>query len=51
MFVFSKFGFSGAYHEYFSGSADEDAIAYLMLANEMLHELYPFITTIAEGNV
>jgi len=27
---------------------DMDALVYLMLANKMLHDTYPFITTIAE---
>lgn len=41
-------GFSGGYHEYFGPSVDEDGIVYLMLANEMLHNLYPKSITIAE---
>jgi len=41
-------GFSGGYHEYFGPSVDEDGIVYLMLANEMLHNLYPNAITIAE---
>jgi len=41
-------GFSGGYHEYFGPSVDEDGVVYLMLANEMLHELYPDSITIAE---
>ncbi|KAL5508118.1 GLC3 [Sanghuangporus vaninii] len=41
-------GFSGDYHEYFGGSADEEGIVYLMLANDMVHELYPEVVTIAE---
>ena len=41
-------GFSGGYHEYFSMNVDIDAMAYLMLANEMLHTLYPGVITIAE---
>ncbi|KAF4980076.1 hypothetical protein FZEAL_3857 [Fusarium zealandicum] len=41
-------GFSGGYHEYFGSDADEEAIVYLMLANEMLHLLYPDCITIAE---
>jgi 1,4-alpha-glucan branching enzyme len=41
-------GFSGGYHEYFGPSVDEDGIVYLMLANEMLHTLYPNAITIAE---
>ncbi|KAF4632758.1 hypothetical protein G7Y89_g5371 [Cudoniella acicularis] len=41
-------GFSGGYHEYFGPSVDDDGIVYLMLANEMLHQLYPEMITIAE---
>jgi 1,4-alpha-glucan branching enzyme len=41
-------GFSGGYHEYFGPGVDEDGVVYLMLANEMLHKLYPEIITIAE---
>lgn len=41
-------GFSGGYHEYFGPSVDEEGVVYLMLANEMLHSLYPKCITIAE---
>lgn len=41
-------GFSGNYEEYFSMNTDVDACVYLMLANDMLHSLYPDCTTIAE---
>eukprot|EP00117_Sycon_ciliatum_P046232 scpid13332/ scgid33137/ 1,4-alpha-glucan-branching enzyme; Brancher enzyme; Glycogen-branching enzyme len=41
-------GFSGGYHEYFNMSVDTDALVYLMLANEMLHTLYPGVVTVAE---
>ena len=41
-------GFSGGYHEYFNVGVDMDALVYLMLANKMLHETYPFVITIAE---
>ncbi|KAH0566028.1 1,4-alpha-glucan-branching enzyme [Trichoglossum hirsutum] len=41
-------GFSGGYHEYFGRSVDEEGVVYLMLANEMLHRLYPDCITIAE---
>jgi 1,4-alpha-glucan branching enzyme len=41
-------GFSGGYHEYFGPGVDEEGVVYLMLANEMLHSLYPGIITIAE---
>ncbi|GAA5923729.1 1,4-alpha-glucan branching enzyme [Sporobolomyces koalae] len=41
-------GFSGGYHEYFGDNVDEEAVVYLMLANTMIHELYPNSITIAE---
>jgi len=41
-------GFSGGYHEYFGPGVDEDGVVYLMIANEMLHDLYPECITIAE---
>ncbi|KAH7887555.1 glycoside hydrolase family 13 protein [Phlebopus sp. FC_14] len=41
-------GFSGGYHEYFGPGADEEAIVYLMLANDALHSLYSSVVTIAE---
>ncbi|KAI9885318.1 MAG: 1,4-alpha-glucan-branching enzyme [Watsoniomyces obsoletus] len=41
-------GFSGGYHEYFGPAVDEEGVVYLMLANEMLHQLYPKCITIAE---
>jgi 1,4-alpha-glucan branching enzyme len=41
-------GFSGGYHEYFGPGVDEEGVVYLMLANELLHELYPECITIAE---
>ena len=57
-------GFSGNYNEYFGDAADEENIAYLMLAsrqlflynrrlnvlqaNDAIHSLYPSSTTIAE---
>ncbi|TKX27526.1 1,4-alpha-glucan-branching enzyme [Elsinoe australis] len=41
-------GFSGGYHEYFGDSVDTEAVVYLMLANEMLHNIYPDSITIAE---
>eukprot|EP01127_Copromyxa_protea_P013232 TRINITY_DN3545_c0_g1_i1.p1 TRINITY_DN3545_c0_g1~~TRINITY_DN3545_c0_g1_i1.p1 ORF type:complete len:708 (-),score=102.83 TRINITY_DN3545_c0_g1_i1:39-2129(-) len=36
------------YNGYFGSQIDGDALRYLTLANHMLHELYPFIITIAE---
>ena len=44
----SRSGFSGGYHEYFGPNVDEDGVVYLMLANEMLHSIYPNCITIAE---
>jgi len=41
-------GFSGGYHEYFGPGVDPEAVNYLMISNEMLHQLYPNVITIAE---
>jgi 1,4-alpha-glucan branching enzyme len=41
-------GFSGGYHEYFGPNVDLQAVTYLMLANDAIHELYPGAITIAE---
>ncbi|CAG8512397.1 7782_t:CDS:10 [Paraglomus brasilianum] len=41
-------GFSGGYHEYFGSTVDNEAVVYLMMANDMLHKLYPNIITVAE---
>ncbi|RKP09697.1 glycogen branching enzyme [Thamnocephalis sphaerospora] len=41
-------GFSGNYGEYFGDSVDVDGVVYMMLANEMIHKLYPNAVTIAE---
>ncbi|XP_041365409.1 1,4-alpha-glucan-branching enzyme-like [Gigantopelta aegis] len=41
-------GFSGNYNEYFGMNTDTESLVYLMLANYMLHTLYPFMITIAE---
>lgn len=41
-------GFSGGYHEYFGPGVDEEGVVYLMIANEMLHSIYPNCITIAE---
>jgi 1,4-alpha-glucan branching enzyme len=38
----------GSYDHYFCGNVDEDAMAYLALANEVIHELRPDAITIAE---
>ncbi|KAF8307005.1 1,4-alpha-glucan branching enzyme [Clavulina sp. PMI_390] len=41
-------GFSGGYSDYFGDQADIEAIVYLILANDMIHQLYPNAITIAE---
>lgn len=41
-------GFSGEYHEYFGLNVDIEAHVYLMLANQMLHQIHPDVITIAE---
>uniref|UniRef100_A0A671P682 1,4-alpha-glucan branching enzyme n=1 Tax=Sinocyclocheilus anshuiensis TaxID=1608454 RepID=A0A671P682_9TELE len=40
--------FWGNYSEYFGMHVDEDALVYLMLANHILHKLYPQCITVAE---
>eukprot|EP00741_Cyanophora_paradoxa_P021974 tig00021432_g21211.t1 len=42
------YAFSGGYHEYFGDNTDVESCVYLMLANDMVHELYPDAVTIAE---
>jgi len=41
-------GFTGNYNEYYNMDVDMEGLVYLMLANHMLHEIYPEIITIAE---
>ena len=40
--------FSGDYREYFGARVDREALVYLMLANDMVHTLYPQAIAIAE---
>jgi len=40
--------FTGDYNEYFGMATDQEAMVYMMLVNDMLHNLYDFTTTIAE---
>ena len=41
-------GFGGDYADYFGLGVDTESLIYLMLANEMLHLIYPSVITIAE---
>lgn len=41
-------GFSGDYREYFNQSIEADALVYLMLANELIHQINPDALSIAE---
>lgn len=41
-------GFSGGYHEYFGPAVDEEGVTYLMLANQLVHEINPRAICIAE---
>ncbi|PLW58528.1 hypothetical protein PCANC_00025 [Puccinia coronata f. sp. avenae] len=41
-------GFSGGYHEYFGPSVDEEGVMYLMLANQLVHNINPKAISIAE---
>ena len=44
-----KFVFTGQYHDYFNPNVlDLDAHTYLMLANDLIHELNPYAITVAE---
>ena len=36
--------FSGDYNEYFSPATNVDAVVYLMLANDLIHNLLPQVT-------
>jgi len=40
--------FTGDYNEYYGLDVDMEGLVYLMLANHMLHEIYPETITIAE---
>ena len=40
----------GGYDDYFGDAVDLDSVNYLILANYFLHQDYPFMITIAEGN-
>lgn len=40
--------FTGSYDEYFGTATDVDAVVYLMLANNMLHDLFPSLVTVGE---
>ncbi|CAN1781869.1 1,4-alpha-glucan-branching enzyme 1, chloroplastic/amyloplastic (Fragment) [Linum perenne] len=40
--------FTGHYKEYFSEATDVDAVVYLMLANCLIHDIFPDATVIAE---
>lgn len=42
--------FSGEMEDYCNQYVDRDALIYLMLANEMLHDIHPDIVTIAEDS-
>lgn len=43
-----SYAFTGAYDEYFGMNTDVDAVVYLMLANNLLHDLFPHAITIGE---
>ena len=46
--MFTGTGFSGHYDEYFGMSTDTESVTYLMMANKLLRDQYPFIITVAE---
>jgi len=41
-------GFSGGYHEYFGLNTDTEALVYLMLANQLIHQVVKDAITVAE---
>jgi 1,4-alpha-glucan branching enzyme len=41
-------GFSGGYGEYFGTQVDLDGVTYLLLANHLIHEIFPDAITVAE---
>jgi 1,4-alpha-glucan branching enzyme len=41
-------GFSGDYKEYFGTHIDMDGVVYLMLANDLVHSIFPGAITVAE---
>jgi 1,4-alpha-glucan branching enzyme len=43
-----SYAFTGAYDEYFGMNTDVDAVVYLMLANNLLHDLFPHAITVGE---
>jgi len=43
-----QMNFSGNYGEYFGMSTDTDAVVYLMLVNNLLHDLFPNCITVGE---
>lgn len=40
--------FADGYNEYFGDNVDEDAVVYMMLANDLIHSLSPSLITVAE---
>ncbi|KAI5084799.1 hypothetical protein GOP47_0001047 [Adiantum capillus-veneris] len=43
-----QIAFTGNYKEYFGMATDVDAVNYLMVANDMIHSLYPTTITVGE---
>lgn len=39
---------AGNYDEYFGTATDIEAVVYMMIMNQMLHDLYPNIVTVGE---
>ena len=40
--------FVGGYDEYFGPATDVEAVVYMMIMNQMLHDLFPTIVTVGE---
>ena len=41
--------FSGNYNEYFSPATNVDAVVYLMLANDLIHQILPQVTSCTQS--
>ena len=41
-----SYAFTGNYNEYFGMNTDVDAVVYLMLVNNMIHDMFPTAITV-----
>ena len=40
--------YAGGYDEYFGPATDVEAVVYMMIMNQILHDLFPTIVTVGE---